>query len=87
MTVLMRIVELGGQMFKPGVYLRSFDHEAFDGQGNADFTDEIADAMRFADHGKAMEFWNRIPKCKPLRPDGKPNKPLSATTVEIVKIA
>lgn len=83
MSCLIQIVALGDKLFKPGVYLKAFDHEAHNGQGEAAYTVKIEEAMRFADHPEAWEFWKRIPKCRPLRPDGKPNRPLTATTISI----
>jgi hypothetical protein len=40
-------------------------------------------AMTFADAGQAMAAWNSQSTRLPLRPDGRPNKPLTALTVEL----
>lgn len=40
-------------------------------------------AMRFANTGEAIAAWNTASTRRPLRPDGKPNKPLTALTVEV----
>lgn len=64
-----------------GQYLRSFDHEAADGLGYGVFTPIRKRAKRFASHEELFEFWKKVPKCRPLRPDGKPNRPLTALTV------
>lgn len=66
-----------------GQWLRYFDHEAYDGQGFGEFTEDPALAARFASSGHAMEFWAKQSVVKPLRPDGRPNKPLTALTVSI----
>lgn len=66
-----------------GEFLKTFDHEAYDGRGFGTFTRHVAEAMHFPDHPAAFEFWRRVPKCKRRRPDGKPNRPLTALTVEI----
>ncbi len=63
-----------------GQYLKSFDFEAHDGQGDIDLTPDISEAMKFDDVVCAVKFRNRIPECKPLRPDGLPNRPLTAAT-------
>ena len=65
-----------------GQFLRDFDHEAHDGRGEGEFTSDIEKAKEFANLVEAIEFWRRVPKCRPLRPDGKPNRPLTATTCE-----
>lgn len=63
-------------------YLKAFDHEAHDGRGEAIFTARIDEALRF-NSGNAFVCWTLIPKCRPLRPDGRPNKPLTAFTINI----
>ena len=55
-----------------------------DGMGIYVTSPKLEDARRFADAGEAMAFWNRISATRRWRPDGKPNKPLTAFTVSIV---
>jgi hypothetical protein len=64
-------------------WLESFDHEAFNGRGHGEFTSDIADAMHFATSAEAFQFWGKQSSKRPRRPDGKPNKPLTALTVVI----
>jgi len=66
-----------------GEYLVSFDHEARDGQGLGTFSPRLTRAMIFDTREEAMEFWQRQSTVKPLRPDGKPNRPFSATSISI----
>lgn len=66
-----------------GQYLKSFDFEAHDGRGFGVFTANPAEAMTFESAGAAGDFWRTQSKTVPLRPDGKPNRPLTSTTVEI----
>ena len=40
-------------------------------------------AKQFADNAAAMIAWNTQSTVRPLRPDGRPNKPLTTLTVEI----
>ena len=68
-----------------GQYLESFDFEADDGRGYGTLTPDISKAMKFPDQREAFRFWTRQPKCRPKREDGKPNRPLTSTTVEIIK--
>jgi hypothetical protein len=69
-----------------GMYFESFRHEAQQGSygyGYAEFTADPRRAMQFATVGEAIEFWRRPSKTRPLRPDGKPNRPMTAWTVNI----
>lgn len=69
-----------------GEYLKAFDFEAYDGQGYGEFTKKIDEAKRFKDAAEAWSFWTTVPATRPLRPDGKPNKPLTALTIAIEPI-
>jgi hypothetical protein len=69
-----------------GQWLESFDHDAFDGQGYGTFTPKEIDAKRFESISAAMQFWNTQSSVRPLRPDGKPNKPLTALTISVEKL-
>lgn len=68
---------------KSGAYLESYDPEAHRGQGKAKWTDDIAKAMRFATQLEAFDFWRQQSKTMPFRPDGKPNRPLTAFTISV----
>jgi hypothetical protein len=69
----------GTRLPDDGKFMKSFDFEAFDGQGEAAMTKDIHDALKFETLEAALEFRNRSPKCKPLRRDGLPNRPLTST--------
>lgn len=69
-----------------GMYLRAFDHEAHGGQGEGVFTNDLDQAMRFADSEAAFSFWRRVSRIRPVRPDGKPNRPLTALTIVVVDL-
>lgn len=68
------------------VYLKSYDIEAHDGRGSADLTSNKNKAVRFVSLNHAVGVWNTQSKIRPLRPDGKPNKPLTAFTVEVEEL-
>ena len=72
----------GGDPGPIGQYLKWYDPEAFDGRGEAEWTLTLSEAARFASFTEAMEHWRQVPKARPLRPDGKPNRPLCAFSVE-----
>lgn len=83
MPIIMRALGFANGVHCPvaGQWLKSFDHEAHNGLGDGVFTAEPSRAMRFDSFAEALEFWKKVPLCNPMRPDGKPNRPLSATTV------
>lgn len=66
-----------------GQWVATFDHDAYDGRGYGTFTDKVNDAKRFHSNAAAFEFWRRRSRVKPTRPDGKPNRPLTALSVVI----
>lgn len=66
-----------------GQFLKKADFEAFGGQGHMTFTDDITKALKFASAGDALIFWQTTSKTKPKRADGRPNRPLTALTVDI----
>jgi hypothetical protein len=66
-----------------GAYLKFYDPEAFDGRGDATWTLHLEDALKFASPLEATELWRTQSKTLPIRPDGKPNRPLTAFTVAI----
>lgn len=88
MSVVMRLCggPLGQRTPYDGQFLQAFDFEAAEGQGLITMTRELESAMRFADIGEAMAFYRRSPECKPLRPDGQPNRPLTATNWSFERI-
>jgi hypothetical protein len=66
------------------VYVKSYDPDAFDGRGDAMFTTEKQEAATFGTRADAMKFWLQVPASRPKRRDGRPNRPLTAFTIEIV---
>ena len=69
-----------------GWFFKSFDHEAFGGQGDADFTEDPAEALSFPTMMDAIQFVHRVPACCPLRADFLPNRPMTASTNEMVTL-
>lgn len=60
--------------------------DAHDGRGHCEWTSNKARAIRFDDAKAALEEWRRQSTVRPLRPDGKPNRPLTAYTVTIERV-
>lgn len=93
MPVLIRIVAAANEQNHEalkrhyGRFLAAYRPHAF-GRGryvaDIDTTDDIAEAMTFRSLGDAARFWRQesgVP-----RPDGQPNRPLCAFTVETVTL-
>ena len=70
----------------PGMFLAAYDPEAHGGCGSAAWTDDPAGAMTFADARAAYECYRKVPRNCPVRPDGKPNRPLTSATVIIERV-
>jgi hypothetical protein len=69
-----------------GQFLADFDFEADDGVGEICLTPDPASAKHFADLEELQAFYRTSPACRPLRPDGKPNRPLTAANWAIEKL-
>lgn len=66
-------------------YLSFYDPNVGD-HGRIETTDDIGSALVFDDVGAAHECWKQVNRNRPVRPDGKPNRPLTAYTVEFVRV-
>lgn len=89
---LLVIDQVGGtitrqKQAKLPTFVEAYDPEAFDGRGFVDFTDDPARAIHFATQAEAIEFWRQVPKSRPVREDGRPNRPLMAFSVEVQPVA
>lgn len=70
-----------------GAYIEDFDFEARRGFGKPTFTTNVDRAKRFPSFLEAMGFWTTQSKTHPVRlSDGKPNRPLTAFTVEPLRV-
>jgi hypothetical protein len=69
-----------------GKYLMCFDFEGEGGRGVGLWTADQGEAMTFETAADAMLFWRTQSKTVPLRADGKPNRPLTAFTVEVARV-
>jgi hypothetical protein len=66
-----------------GMFLKAADFNAHDGQGFMTFTAFPENALQFQTAGEALMFWRTQSKVRRFRPDGRPNRPLTALTIEI----
>jgi hypothetical protein len=91
MTFVMRCLALTGQARHPssgtpaGQYLKSYNPEAHEGRGFAEWTRELDEALKFETPGDAWMLWRFVPNVRPIRLDGKLNMPLAAFTIEIIR--
>lgn len=60
-----------------GEYLENFDFMANDGQGVIMTTPNLYEAKKFKNMGDALSYYRTSPLNRLLRPDGKPNRPLT----------
>jgi hypothetical protein len=68
-----------------GWYLKEYDPEAFGGVGYINWTPNRAEAKKYASKEEAWEEYKRRPTNHPTRfIDGRPNRPLTAYSVEIL---
>jgi hypothetical protein len=67
-------------------YLAGFWPDRHGGRGEITFTDDPNEARRFASFQAVMECWKTQSRVTPMRPDGKPNRPLTAFTITPKKI-
>lgn len=65
------------------LYLASFDVDARGGIGSEVLTDDIRKALLFETQHEAMLAWNTQSTVRPYRPDGKPNRPLTAYSMTV----
>lgn len=60
------------------LYLRDYDLEAYGGRGKVTTTADKRKALQFPNEAAAMDAWRSQSKTMPIRPDGRPNRPLTA---------
>lgn len=65
-------------------YLKAFDADADGGRGRIEPTTNPDEAMRFDTANEALALWRTPSRVVPTRTDGKPNRPLTAFSIEIV---
>jgi hypothetical protein len=66
-----------------GSYIKNFDAEAYPARGSVLLTWSPDEARLFRDQQQAYEFWQTQSKHEPIRPDGRPNRPLTAYNVTV----
>ena len=76
----------GGSTLQPGAFVKSYDPEAHDGRGFVEWTTDPDEAVIFHSPAQALRLYQQVPVTRPYRADGKPNRPLTAFTIEVTKV-
>ncbi|HEX5813338.1 MAG TPA: hypothetical protein VFY38_14620 [Pseudonocardia sp.] len=69
-----------------GVWVAFYDPDADNGTGCATVTVDRDQALRFDDVLAATTFLNQTSTVRPTRPDGRPNRPLTAWTIALERV-
>lgn len=90
MKYALKIVPLTFSTEHDNEYIKSFDPYHPDefnlGNGLLITTKSLKDAKMFDTPMEAMEFWKQQSPTVPLRTDGKPNRPLTAFSIEMKRV-
>lgn len=81
---LLDALQKGG--IEHGEYLQWADPDANKGMGDDRWTRDIEKAKQFATFADATACWQAQSTVKPIRPDGKPNRPMTAWSVTIEQV-
>lgn len=83
-----KIIEAGSEPELEGRFIEEYDVTSLDhkGAGRLRTTLDQRLALRFCCHGHALQFYIQDSPTVPFRTDGKPNRPLTAYTVEIASV-
>jgi hypothetical protein len=67
------------------IYLKTFDLEANGGHGAMQCTKDKSEAFKWDSMIDLMMAWKAPSESRPLRPDGKPNRPLTAFSISPIE--
>lgn len=74
------------QPYKNKQLLKRYDPEGNAGFGDIQVTNDPRQALLFDSPSDALTLWKVTSKTRPVRPDGNPNRPLTAFTIEIISV-
>lgn len=69
-----------------GYYLVRYDPDGMEGFGLAEWSPDIAKALHFPTAVDVIQCWRQRSTVRPARDDGKPNRPLTAYSIEPVPL-
>lgn len=75
-----------GEKFPFPMLVVDCDFDAHNGLGAFIFSNSPTKAKRFATAEEALTFYRTVSPSRPTRPDGEPNRPLTAFSVEVRRI-
>jgi hypothetical protein len=89
MSFALWVHSLGGRSV--GAWVQSYDPDGGDlavsyPTGFVTLTQDPEQAITFETFEAASEFWRQASSRTPERPDGKPNRPLTAYTVSVMRL-
>jgi hypothetical protein len=65
----------------PEMWVMAYDPDAEGGRGYVETINDRRRARRFDTVNAALDFWRQPSTVQPLRPDGKPNRPLTSWSI------
>ena len=71
----------------PGYFCQSFNFNAYRGKGHLRVCRDAKNALKFQDASTAVAFCQTVPRAFPVDSRGKPNRPFSAYSVEVLPFA
>lgn len=84
---LMRVIGVAGYGYDGALevpdpaYVAEVDLEFAHGRGRARLTENRSEAIRYPSKAAVFEAWRASPESRPVRDDGKPNRPLTAYSI------
>ncbi len=66
-----------------GQYVHRYNPDGNMGRGDLILTHDKSKAKRYMDFKQATDDWRRISTTHPVRHDGKPNRPMTAFTIQV----
>lgn len=84
-TVRIRVLSLGSfRVYDRPTWVKAYDPD--DGVARPTLTWDPDEALMFDDMDAAVTRWRAVDPLVPVRDDGKPNRPLTAFTVEFERL-
>ena len=77
---------VGRTEIRSGSYLKSYDPDANGGNGLGEWTSRLEHALQFPTARDAMACWRTQSTVRPYREDGRPNRPLTSASVQIIRL-
>lgn len=83
---VLQVVALGSAPLHSSEFVGWYDVDARDGRGVVHLVHHVDQALQFPNAGAALAAWRTRSTVRPTRDDGKPNRPLTAYTVEVLTV-